>query len=73
MTHLEHFHFLRPAWLLLVPVVVWIWWLVRTRQDPLRGWRAWMDRDLLAALTVEDGMPFRPTSSVATLVCSPPG
>ncbi|MBM4090800.1 MAG: VWA domain-containing protein [Planctomycetes bacterium] len=52
MTYLEHFHFLRPAWLLLVPVVVWIWWLVRVRQDPLRGWRAWMDRDLLAALTV---------------------
>jgi len=52
MTALEHFHFLRPAWLLLTPVVVWLWWLVRTRQDPLRGWRAWMDRDLLAALTV---------------------
>ena len=52
MTYLEHFHFLRPAWLLLVPVLAWIWWLVRTRQDPLRGWRAWMDGDLLTALTV---------------------
>jgi Ca-activated chloride channel family protein len=52
MTDLEHFHFLRPAWLLLAPVVVWVWWLVRTRQDPLRGWRPWMDRDLLAALIV---------------------
>ncbi len=52
MTGLEHFHFLRPAWLLLVPVVAWLWWRVRVQQDPLRGWRAWMDRDLLAALTV---------------------
>lgn len=59
MTYLEQFHFLRPAWLLLAPVVVWLWWLVRTRQDPLRGWRAWMDRDLLAALTVgRIGNPF---------------
>ena len=58
MTHLEHFHFLRPAWLLLAPGLVWLWWLVRTRQDPLRGWRAWMDRDLLAALTVgRNGIP----------------
>ena len=52
MTDLEHFHFLRPGWLLLVPVVLWLWWLVRARQDPLRGWRACMDRDLLTALTV---------------------
>jgi Ca-activated chloride channel family protein len=52
MTELEHFHFLRPAWLLLLPVVAWLWWQVRRRQDPLRGWRAWMDGDLLAALTV---------------------
>jgi len=52
MTALEQFHFLRPAWLLLVPMVIWVWWLVRARQDPLRGWRSWMDRDLLAALTV---------------------
>jgi len=63
MTYLEHFHFLRPAWLLLVPVVAWIWWLVRTRQDPLRGWRAWMDRDLLTALTV--GGDVKPSSHPA--------
>lgn len=58
MTHLEPFHFLRPAWLLLAPIVVWLWWLVRSQQDPLRGWRAWLDRDLLAALTVgRNGLP----------------
>ena len=48
----EHFHFLRPAWLLLLPVIGWLWWRVRRQQDPLRGWRGWMDGDLLAAMTV---------------------
>lgn len=57
MTHLDHFHFLRPTWLLLIPVVVWIWWLVRARRDPLRSWRAWMDHKLLDALTVDGGLP----------------
>ena len=32
MTFLGDFHFIRPVWLLLVPVVVWIWWLVRSRR-----------------------------------------
>lgn len=52
MTGLEHFHFLRPAWLLLLPAIVWLWWRVRAQQDALCGWREWMDRDLLAAQTV---------------------
>lgn len=52
MNELANFHFLRPAWLLLAPVVAWLWWRVRSRQDPLRGWRVWMDPDLLAALTI---------------------
>ena len=52
MTGLEHFHFLRPAWLLILPVIGWLWWRVRRQQDPLRGWRGWMDGDLLAAMTV---------------------
>lgn len=52
MMLLENFHFLRPAWLLLAPVVVWIWRLDRTHQDPLRGWRALIHGELLAAMTV---------------------
>lgn len=52
MIGLEHFHFLRPPWLLLLPVIGWLWWRVRRQQDPLRGWRGWMDGDLLAAMTV---------------------
>jgi len=47
---LESFHFLRPAALLLVPVAVGIWWLWQRRSDPLRGWRAQVEPELLAAL-----------------------
>lgn len=52
MNILGDFHFIRPVWLLLAPVVVWLWWLGRKSQDPLRGWHAVMDRELLDALTV---------------------
>ena len=53
MSVVADFHFIRPLWLLLLPVAIWLWWLSRKAQDPLRGWRAVMDRDLLDALTVE--------------------
>lgn len=59
MMLLENFHFLRPAWLLLAPLAAWIWWLERARKDPLRGWRALIDADLLTAMTVHD----RPAAS----------
>jgi Ca-activated chloride channel family protein len=52
MNSLGDLHFIRPAWLLLAPVVTWVWWQVRTAQDPLRGWRKVMDPKLLDALTV---------------------
>ena len=52
MNNLGDFHFIRPAWLLLAPLVTWVWWRVRTAQDPLRGWRKVMDPKLLDALTV---------------------
>jgi len=52
MNSLSNFHFLRPAWLILIPVIVWVWWLLRKRMDPLSGWRSLMDPSLLAAMTV---------------------
>ena len=52
MRFLGDFHFIRPAWLLLIPLVVLVWWLERRWQDPQRGWLAVMDRELLAAMTV---------------------
>ena len=69
MSFLDAFHFIRPAWLLLAPFVVGIWWLIRRSQDPLRGWRTVMDRELLVALTVEN------TAATAGAVSgnSPPG
>lgn len=52
MMLLADFHFIRPLWLLLVPVVIGLWWWGHKSQDPLRGWRAVMDRELLDAMTV---------------------
>ena len=52
MSLLGDFHFIRPVWLLLAPFVVWLWWLVRSAQDPIRGWRAVMDGQLLDAMLV---------------------
>ncbi|XZE52203.1 VWA domain-containing protein [Planctomycetaceae bacterium SH139] len=52
MNLLGDFHFIRPAWLLLTPVVVWLWWWVRSAQDPIRAWRAVMDGRLLNAMLV---------------------
>lgn len=55
MTVFSEFHFLRPLWLALLPVTVGLWWLIRRHADPLRGWRAVMNPQLLAALTVGSG------------------
>jgi len=52
MTGLNNFHFIRPGWLLLIPVVVGLWWLWQRRSDPLRGWRAQIEPELLEALVV---------------------
>lgn len=52
MNFLGDFHFLRPLWLLLLPVAVWLWWFKGRALDPLRGWRAVMDAELLEAQTV---------------------
>ena len=49
---LSSFHFIRPGWLLLIPLVIGLWWLWRRRSDPLHGWRAQMDPALLDALSV---------------------
>lgn len=46
------FHFLRPAWLVLIPIAAWLWYGLRSAKDPLRGWRAVMDADLLQAMQV---------------------
>ncbi|TWT73121.1 vWA domain-containing protein [Allorhodopirellula solitaria] len=50
----DNFHFIRPGWLWLIPVIILIWWLARRAHDPLRGWRRSIDGELLKALTVGD-------------------
>jgi Ca-activated chloride channel family protein len=49
---IESFHFLRPAWLLLLPLVAVLWWLTRKNQDPLRGWRRLIPNELLSPITI---------------------
>jgi Ca-activated chloride channel family protein len=49
---LANFHFIRPGWLLLAPLVVGLWAVWQRRADPLRGWREQMAPELLAALVV---------------------
>ncbi len=51
---LANLTFLRPAWLLLLVPAVLVWVAWRRRTDPLRGWRAQMDPELLDAL-IEGG------------------
>jgi Ca-activated chloride channel family protein len=55
----QYFHFLRPWWLALIPVVLLLWWRMRaqatTRQAPTEGLAA----HLAAALTV-GGVGMRP-------------
>lgn len=50
MDALAAFHFLRPWWLLLAPLVLaaWYWW--RHYADPLHGWREQIAAPLLEAL-----------------------
>ncbi len=53
------FHFLRPLWLLALPVAAWLWWRLRVLTDPLAGWRALIERPLLDALAVGAGRRSR--------------
>jgi Ca-activated chloride channel family protein len=49
---LESFHFLRPAWLLLLLPAGLVLWSVMRRQDPARGWRRVIAPELLEHLIV---------------------
>lgn len=51
-TMMHNFHFIRPAWLLLAPPAIGLWWLWQRRSDPLRGWREQIAPELLEALAV---------------------
>ncbi|GAB5401972.1 MAG: VWA domain-containing protein [Aureliella sp.] len=53
MNELANFHFIRPAFLLLVPVVLALWLRLRKQNDPLATWRNVIEPELLDAMTVE--------------------
>lgn len=52
ISSLAEFHFIRPAWLLLLPLAVGIWWIWQRYSDPLRGWREQISADLLDSMVV---------------------
>jgi len=52
MSGLEHFQFLRPWWLLALPVFILIWTAIRKRFT-YRGWESVCDRELLPYVLIE--------------------
>jgi len=54
VSFLADFHFLRPAWLLLLLPALLIGWRALRRADPAQAWRGVMAPHLLAALSLEE-------------------
>lgn len=50
---MELFHFLRPGWLLLLPLALGLVWVIAQRSDTHRKWRKFMSPHLLEALLVD--------------------
>jgi Ca-activated chloride channel family protein len=48
----ELFHFLRPAWLLLLVPAAFVIWSTARRQDPMRGWETVIAPELLGHLAI---------------------
>ena len=67
MNGLELFHFLRPLWLLAVPVVVAVWWLARRRESTQQPTLSLVAPHLRDALTVNRDVRgwLRPVDGVA--------
>ncbi len=66
---LGDFHFLRPAWLALIPVCLAVVWLLRRPRGNLSQWRRWCDPPLLAYLTFGDGGRHRRWPLVLLSLC----
>lgn len=59
ISSLAQFHFIRPAWLMLLPVAAGLWWVWQRYSDPLRGWREQISADLLESLLVGKQSGYR--------------
>ena len=68
MSGLALFHFLRPWWLLSVPAIALVWWLVRRRESRRANVGEWVAPHLRAALTVNQGSSsgWRPVDFACT-------
>lgn len=56
----QGFHFIRPLWLLLLPLGPLLLWLWQRRNDPLQRWKGMIAPHLLAHLVVGDSEHWRP-------------
>lgn len=67
---MEHCHFLRPYWLLLLPVAAGMVWTIARRSDASRKWRALLAPHLLEVLLVDRqrGQHIRPLVLLAVLL-----
>lgn len=55
LTALDQFHFLRPAWLLLLLPAALLIWFVYLRSDSLRAWRRVISPHMLDHLLIREG------------------
>jgi Ca-activated chloride channel family protein len=62
------FHFLRPAWLLALPVALALAWIVARRQDVRSRWRGLIEPQLLDHLVVDPRARWRVRPVYATVV-----
>jgi Ca-activated chloride channel family protein len=62
------FHFLRPAWLLALPVALALAWIVARREDVRSRWRGLIEPQLLDHLVVDPRARWRVRPVYATVV-----
>lgn len=71
MSGFEAFHFLRPAWLLLLIPAGLVVWSILTQQNPARSWQAVISPELLKHLAIREQQRrsrIRPASLLAFLL-----
>ena len=68
MNFLEQFHFLRPWWLIALPPLLIMVWLMMTRKLGSRNWETVCDRALLPHILIRMPSKSRRLSGLATLV-----
>ena len=67
---LELFHFLRPYWLLLIPVLVVLLWLMIKRRLGSRSWEAICDKQLLPYILIGGSSRSRRVPIFLVGICS---